>query len=288
MKNRHRQHFFAIALTSTLWSCGNKKVNAPDPNIPSSDSLRESSGETAQKVADAESASVSQEDLLNGDIVLQKALDAIGGKDALFAIKSLEAKDCALEVSPMGLKGTSTSILKLPSYYKMVQDLGGVGQTVAGYNGELAWEMSSLTGSRIVEGEEKLTVVESADIHKDANWQKYYKSVKTTSIENVETKQAYKLVLARKNGQDVVRYYDKASFLLLKEEREDQTQLGLIKSEMGFEDYKAVSGVLMAHKVTVKAASATIVIDCSNIVANGIVAESEFALPDEIAKLKKK
>ena len=281
MKNKKNIKILTSLLALSVVGCGNKKETLP---TPASSGDNQTSSLAKDVCGEGSKASISTPP---AETIIEKSLAAMGGKEALMQIKTLEARDCDLEIAPMGLKGKSTSLHRTPSSYKMTQELVGVGKTEAGYDGNTAWEMSSMTGSRIVEGEEKLGVIESTDLYKDANWKKYYKSATNDGIVTVGGKAAFKVNFARDNGKDVSRYYDSKTFYLLKEEREDTTQMGVIKSEMNFDDYREVAGVLMAHKVTVNAASATVLMNCPNIVANKEIDDSEFNIPEEISKLQK-
>ena len=288
MNHIKKLNHISLPLLVLALGCGPKKATLPSSANVSDAQPTSTDGLAPNNVVDAAGdGGAAIKNNLKAETIIEKSLAAMGGEDAMLNIKTLEARDCGLEISPMGLKGKSTSIHQSPSSYKMIQELVGVGKTEAGYDGEVAWEMSSMTGARIVEGDEKLAVIESTDLTKDANWQKYYTSATSDGTARIGDKNALKVNFARKNGKDVTRYYDMETFYLLREEREDTTQMGVIKSEMNFEDYRKVGGVLMAHRIRVKAASATVLMTCANMVANKEIDPAEFAIPEEIKKLKK-
>ena len=79
-----------------------------------------------------------------------------------------------------------------------------------------------------------------------------YKSMKTEGIERINGKDCYKVVKIPEKGSETTVYYDKKSFLIVKEMSYFKPpQRGSIKIETYYEDYRKINGILFSFKTVV-------------------------------------
>jgi hypothetical protein len=227
------------------------------------------------------------DDLPKAETILDQYVEATGGKAAYEKVKNRVSKG-TLEVSGANIKGTLIIYQAEPDNMATDVDLEGIGKTLQGTDGKVVWEISPLTGDRLLSGEEKEIKLLQAVFNEELNWKKHYTKVETTGVEDVDKKPAYKVVLTPKVGKPVTQYYDKASHLLVKYVGTEKSPQGEIDVESYPGDYKKVDGILIAHKVTQKILTQEIVIAMSEIKQNVSLPPDAFKVPDAVKESTKK
>ena len=124
------------------------------------------------------------------------------------------------------------------------------GDAVAGPDGTVVWENSSMMGPQIKDDEERAFTLREAMFNAPLHWKKLYKSAECVAVEEVDGKSCYKVVMTPNEGQPETNYYDKSSHLLVRSEFNMKTMMGTMPIIVLLADYKSVDGVLIAHKVT--------------------------------------
>jgi hypothetical protein len=100
----------------------------------------------AQSAAPAQSAA-----LMSGREILAKSVDAMGGADAVKAIKSIHGKG-SLEISGANLTGTVEIFAARPAFSRVNASIGGVGDIQSGCDGTIAWSMDPMSGAALLTG----------------------------------------------------------------------------------------------------------------------------------------
>ncbi len=226
------------------------------------------------------------EDLPKGEKVLEDYVEATGGKAAYEKVKNRVAKG-TLEITKANLKGDISITQAEPNKMLTVVELGPVGKTTQGTDGKLAWEISGLTGERLIEGEEKDVMIAQATFNSEIDPMKRYSKVECTGVEDVDGKPAYKLAITPKVGKPSTEFYDKASKLQVKSVATQKSPMGEITVESFPGDYKKVDGILMPFQVKQKVLTNEIVITIAEVKQNVDLPADTFKVPAEIAKLKK-
>ena len=147
--------------------------------------------------------------------VMDHFIAATGGR-AAWEARHNTVQHASIEVSKVGIKGTSTIYQAAPDKYLDVTELSGVGNVSAGSNGEVAWENSALQGPRVKQGVEKADSFREGAFNADLYWQKLYAKAENTGVETVAGHECYKVVFTPKEGNAVTEFFDKTSGLLVK------------------------------------------------------------------------
>ncbi len=226
-------------------------------------------------------------DLPKGEAVLDKYIEATGGKAAYAKIHS-DMSTGTMEFKAMGLKGKITTYAAEPDkkYSEVVLD--GIGKMQEGVSGGVAWASSAMQGPRVKEGDEKAETLLQSKFNADLNWRDLYKSAETVGVETVDGKECYKVVLTPKTGSPATRWFDKESNLLVKMSMTSKSPAGEIQSETLVSDYRKEGGVLMPHKMLVKAGPMEFVATVDSVQQNPEIPKDKFEIPDEIKALIKK
>lgn len=178
--------------------------------------------------------------------ILQKAIAAYGGEDALAAVKDISLTG---EVSVQGQKLSVVQKNILPSTYS--QELGMQG-TVLQKKMLKDGTYTMLEQGKVKEADakDKEEITEDATVflepyllaHKD-----YQLSVK--GIEQVEGKDAYVVAVKTPAGREYTNYYDATSGLLVKKTQTQEGPMGAVTINSTVADYKAFNGVQIPTRI---------------------------------------
>jgi hypothetical protein len=228
--------------------------------------------------------SLGAQDLPKAETILDKYLEARGGKEAHDKVKS-RVSTLAIEIPAAGLKGKATVYQIEPNKVYSEAEFPGIGKIEEGTDGQIVWEKSALSGARIKQGEERASFFRHHAMDADANWRKYYKSVETKGVEKVEGKDCYKVEQTPHEGQVETHYYDKATGLLVKSVMKVKTAMGELPVEAVVVDYKKVDGLVVPATARNKVAFNEMVVTVEKVEHNVKVPEDRFKLPEDVQKL---
>lgn len=178
--------------------------------------------------------------------ILDGYMKAIGGWANVNAVTSM---DLTYSLELMGMAMTSRSVQQDGKYY-MNMSAPGMNLMTQIYDGEKG--IVEQMGQRIpVEGEDLDGLKEQAILFPERLYANAGYSLEVKGMEDVNGKSAYKMAVTKPSGSKSTEYYDKATFLKIKEiqttEATGQTQVTTLE----YEDYKEVSGIKIPHKVTI-------------------------------------
>jgi CubicO group peptidase (beta-lactamase class C family) len=217
--------------------------------------------------------------------IIEKYLEATGGRKAHEKIKNVKQEMKVKSVID-GKEYKVFSYKERPNKNYLLSDLGAMGEMKSGSDGDVVWEISPITGTRVLEGEERIAKLLDNEFDGPDAWKSSYKIVKTEGIEDVNGKACYKVVLTPHELSPRVAYYDKESFLAAKYTMKVRIQSGSFKVDVFPEDYRKVGDILSPHKMSYFAMGQllqTIIIE--SIEYDIEMPKGLFDLPEEIAKL---
>jgi outer membrane lipoprotein-sorting protein len=227
-------------------------------------------------------------DLPKAETVLDQFIEATGGKAAYEKFKNRSTSG-TVEIPGANLKGKIKIFQAAPNQISVVTELGPAGKSTQATDGKSVWEISPITGERLLDGDEKAELLRKATFNEEIHTKELYAKVECTGIEDIDGKPAYKLVLTAKNGKTETEYYDKATHLMVKEMTTTKGPMGEFTVESFPSDYKKVDGVLMPFTATQKMLNQEIVIKIEEIKHNIDIPAETFKLPaslDDAAKKK--
>jgi len=234
----------------------------------------------------ASKPAVDAKDLPKAEAIIEKYVDATGGKAAYEKRETLIITS-AIEIAAQGIKGKATAYQTKANKSYTVLEFDGIGKIEEGYDGKTAWETNPMAGPRIKDGDELELAVRTATFNGELHWKKLYKSAETVGLEDVEGKPAFKLKLTPNKGNDEFQFYDKESGLLVKNTAKINTQMGEMPIETLFSDYQATEGVKTPHKVVQKVGGGmqTLNINIEKVEVNAKIDADRFDLPKEVKEL---
>ena len=236
-------------------------------------------------MAGAGARAVAADDLPKAETILDKFVEATGGKAAYQKVHS-EIDTGTMTIS--GITGTHMTYKAEPDKVYTEIVIQGVGKIQDGSNGKVAWSNSAIQGPHVKEGEEKEFSLITARFDSDVNWRSIFPKVETAGTEAVNGKDCYKVTLTPKTGRSMSRFYDKESGLLLKSVMTMTSAMGEVTVESTLEDYRKEGDLLRPHKISNKAMGQQFSVTVDKVEYNPEIPASRFDLPEEIQALLNK
>jgi zinc protease len=227
------------------------------------------------------------DDLPKGETIVDKYIEATGGKAAYEKVKS-DISTGSMTLGAMNLKGSMVAFSQAPDKRIVEVTFEGIGKMTEGATGDLAWSMSAMQGPRVKEGDEKAESLRQSRYNSDVNWRDVYKSAETTGSETVDDKDCYKVLMTSKDGKPSTRWYDKKTGLLVKMSMTSKSPMGEVSVDIFPTDYRKEGDVLMPHKTISKLAGQELIMTIDKVEQNVQIPKEKFDPPAEIKALIKK
>ncbi|CAN5833189.1 hypothetical protein BH18ACI5_BH18ACI5_12930 [soil metagenome] len=131
--------------------------------------------------------------------ILDRHLEAIGGRKALAALQSIHTVG-AMTIPANGMSGTIEVFAARPNKMLAKTTIAGIGEISEGFDGTHSWSVSPMTGPMLATGEELAQKAFDADFDGSLNVASRYQSMKTLERTTFDERPCYKLSLIRKDG----------------------------------------------------------------------------------------
>lgn len=207
--------------------------------------------------------------------IIEKYLDALGGKDALAKV---EDRTTIMRGTAMGQ--TLTIIVKQKSPNKMRQEVkaGGMDQTVIfdGVKGVMktATQKVDVTGKEL----EQLKIEATMELMLDP--ESFGIKLSYEGSDSINGKVLNKVKLTLASGIRWVAFFDAESGLKVKEQKEMQTQMGLIEQVIAYDNYTEVDGIKYPFKLTQSFGPQSVEMTVSSIKVNKGIADDIFVIAE--------
>jgi len=186
------------------------------------------------------------------DEILEKMIEAQGGRKALEAIKSTTLSG-SMQIIQMNLTGSWTMYQKEPNKYRVDAEMMGNTFTQA-YDGTTAWFINPQTGATQEMPEKQAKYFKKQSLGRDAilNPKKLGITYKLKGKEKINDKEYLVLEQIHPDDYKVTIFVDPQTYLTYKTKSTTLNQVEAeVESEQIVSDYKKVEGVIMPHSVTV-------------------------------------
>jgi hypothetical protein len=224
------------------------------------------------------------DNLPKAETLLDKYVDVTGGKAAYAKVHS-DVSTGTMAFGAMGLTGKMVAYSQSPNKRLMEVTIDGLGKIIDGTNGDVAWSLSAMQGPHLKQGDEKAEALLQARHNSDAQWRDLYTTVETVAIENVDGKDAYKVVMTPKSGKPVTKWFDKQSNLVVKMAVTSKSPMGEINVDSLVSDYRKEGDLLQPHKIVTKVAGQELVMSIDKVEFNPDIPKEKFDPPAEIKAL---
>jgi outer membrane lipoprotein-sorting protein len=216
--------------------------------------------------------------------VLDRYVEVTGGKAAHDAVRN-----CVTEMT-LTLPGQEVSFdvtvyTARPNLMYTVVESPLTGKIENGVDGEVAWELSTMTGPRIKQGAERAAALRDATFDAMANWREVYAQAEIAGDDTVDDYACTKVLLTPKEGRPRTAYFDRDLGLLRRVDLTVDTPAGAIPTQMRMDDYGKAGELLVAHRSEITAMSQKRVMTVRSIRHNVELPADRFDPPAEVQKL---
>ncbi len=222
-------------------------------------------------------------DLPDGRAVIDRFVEAIGGKDAILAQGAQHAKG-RVEIEAQGISGDMDVYSAPPNKMYTHVAFSGIGSIRAGYNGEVGWMIHPAMGPMVLEGKMLEQTRHQSDATAPLHPETLIASLETMEKTDFEGQPCYKVKVTTRWDEEYFEYFNMESGLLVGIERSQSSPMGEVPATSVVSDYQEFDGVLSPRKTVQRVMGieqVVTVLELSNIEP----ADTLFAIPESIKAL---
>lgn len=226
---------------------------------------------------------VGDAELPSAEVVLERAVEAMGGKEKL---EALESRVCegTFEVAAYGMKGAMTLVLGSGGRCLTTMDLGGnYGIVRTGCDGEIAWETGAM-GEGFLEGRKKDQMVLGSIPDGELRLAEFFDRIECVGREALDGRECFKLQLETE-GWSETRFYDVEKGLLRKLNTEKEEGVGTSRSEITYADYREIDGYRVAFRRAETERGVQQVVQWEKVLHNVEIDTEQFEAPEKVRAL---
>ena len=240
----------------------------------------------AQTATAPQAAAKPAADLPSAESIVERHIEASGGKKALEGVNSIHMKG-TMTVPANGMSGSIHLYAARPNKMLVKTTIAGIGDSVEGFDGKTAWTNSPMTGPMLITGDQLKQRMNDADFNTMLNPSSRYTAMKTIEKTTFDGKEVYKLSMTRKEGgENDIDFYDVATGLKAGSITSRITPMGTIQSTTTLSDYKKVGDIMQPMTMKQSITGIDIVTTFDTVEFNKVDA-AVFELPAEIKALIK-
>ncbi|HJQ24522.1 MAG TPA: hypothetical protein VKA60_11450 [Blastocatellia bacterium] len=230
------------------------------------------------KPAQAKAPDAKSTALPTADQIIDKYVQAIGGKAAVEKLNSRLEKG-TFELAAMGLSAPFESYSKAPNKTVFTIDISGVGTIQRGYNGTVGWSSDPQTGLREMSGGELAQTKLGSDFYRDVKLKELYPKRTVKGVEKVGDRDAYVVEATSADGITETMYFDTQSGLLVRTDADAESPQGKQHVTALISDYREVDGVKIPFTLVQKTPQFEITIKLDTVKHNVPVEDTKFNKP---------
>ena len=214
------------------------------------------------------------------DTILERYVQAVGGKEALAKITSRTTQGTFSFEKGLNLSGETESYAKSPNKILINVTLPGMGLIQEGYDGSVAWTKDSTSGLRDRKGLELEGARLDAEFNRELKLQQLYPKMELKGTQNIGGRDAYLLIATPAQGQPEKLYFDAQTGLLVRLDRQRLTAQGdMVPTEIYYEDYRDADGIKVPFQERQVLPEVTVVIKYNTIKHNVVIDDTKFTKP---------
>ena len=222
-----------------------------------------------------------------GEEVIQKFIEVTGGKDAYTKLKS-RVSTGTIAMAQQGMSGTMTIYQQAPNLTRVVGNVGAV-TFDRGFDGQVAFEVNSMTGTRIIEGDERDLMQQQSLSSPLIDLSKYFTDIENVGAEQIDGHDAWKVELTMKNGEKLQEWFDSESGLLVQMLMNMDSPMGKLEITINPSDWKTVDGVKVPLKMKqlIQPIGIEQTIEFTKVQNNLDIPADKFELPEDVKSFLK-
>jgi hypothetical protein len=237
-------HFSRIAFALTLAGVGCARATTATTTT----STTTSTTTTTTSTTAAQPPTTATTSLPVGRAIIERYVQAIGGRDAVMRHKSIRYVG-NFEMPAAGMKGNLTLVQAAPNKMAMTVELPGMGQMVSGYDGTVGWSINPMQGPRVLEGKELEQLREDAGPAAMLRSSDRIRSAETVELTTMGGQACYKVKITYNSGRESFDCYSPETGLLVGMTQTQESPMGSVQVTTLFDDWKEFGGLKTATKL---------------------------------------
>jgi zinc protease len=223
--------------------------------------------------------------LTTAEAVLETSIAAQGGRVRIAKLKAVRTTGTVTYPTEKKLPESTIEVLEAPRNKITTVIIPGLVKFVEGVTGDVAWEVSSTEGARLITGAERTESLRDATFNTDLAWKELYPKVALAGVFDFTGAPAYKVVLTPADGEPETRYIATDTLLPLGVHAISTTSEGKHPTDSRFFDWREVDGIKYSYRLVIKGGTEVII---NKIELDPTLDPAAFALPPEIEALQNK
>lgn len=228
-------------------------------------------------------SSLSAEPLPEARDLLERHIEAIGGREAILA-QAESTMTGTFGMPAVGMEGEMIVASRKSGARATRISLPGIGEMVSGYAPDLAWSMDPFNGPRLIEGEELQAQIEQSEAGAILRDPEFVAAMETVGREEMGEQACYRVRVSWKSGRESFDCYAIDSGLLIGMESMQPSPMGDILAVTVISDYRDFGNIKAPTSSQVEVMGQTQVLVIESI-EFGPPADDLFALPPAIQGL---
>lgn len=215
--------------------------------------------------------------LPKAEALLEKAVEALGGREQLEAVRSFSSEG-TVSVAKQNISGKTRTLWKAGDFYSETQVVG-VGLVKVGKKGNVLWSDDPIQGLRQLGGQEAEQAGWQSTVALPASWKTFFDRAETVAEKDVDGTKVYEVVLHAASGDAVTMVLDAESGLPLRQRFKQVSPTGTVPVNLRFEDYREVDGIKVAHRQVANMTLMELTTSITAFQINPEVDAERFAMP---------
>jgi hypothetical protein len=181
--------------------------------------------------------------------IIDRHITAVGGRKAILARNSMHATG-TVSIASQGMTGPVEIFAAKPNKVLQRLSIGGIGQIEDGFDGQVGWSQSPITGPALSQGPELEQKRFDADFYAELHETARYESMSTIEKTTFEGRPCYKVRLVRRGGGEDFEFYDIGTGLKAGGITTRESPMGPITATTVEGGYKRFGALLQATTLT--------------------------------------
>jgi hypothetical protein len=220
----------------------------------------------------------------DGAAVMDRYVAVTGGKAAYDSVQN-RVMHGTLDLAAMNIKLDLTEYQARPNKSYVVVESQVIGKIESGVSGGCAWETSTMTGPRLLEGAEEQETMRNAIFDLTENWRRIYPKADVVAADTVDGRLCWKVVLTPRFGRTRTHWFDQETGLIQKTEVVSESPAGTVTAIVRPGDYRKVGGILMPHRAETEVLGQKRVLTVHSVEQNVALPANRFDPPADVQKL---
>ncbi len=200
--------------------------------------------QTAPKPA-AAPAQDAAKDLPAARQIIDRHIEAMGGRKAILA-RSSSHHIGTMSIPAQGLSADIESFAAKPNKTLVRFKIPGIGDVEEGFNGEIGWSISAMTGPMLTQGKQLEQRKFDSDFYSDLYDESRYTSLKTLEKADFDGRPCYKVGLTKKDGGEDIEFFDVKTGLRAGRVVTRESPMGSVSVTQTLTDYKKFGDLLQS------------------------------------------